>query len=123
VARPTGVPPTDERGQAAPLVVIVIAVLLAVVVGVARLGTAAAADAAAQAAADATALAAALDGQAAGEQVAAANHAAITTFRQDGVLVQVEVERAGRRAVATAERYLAVDDSLPDRAGVDGGPP
>ena len=121
--RTTGVPPTDERGQAAPLAVIVIAVLLAVVVGVARLGTTAAAGAAAQAAADATALAAALEGRAAGEEVAAANHAAITTFRQDGDLVQVEVERAGRRAVATAERYVAVNVTRPDTAGLAAGPP
>ena len=123
MARTTGASPTDERGQAAPLAVIVIAVLLAVVVGVARLGTAVSAGAAAQAAADATALAAALDGRAVGEQVAAANHAAITTFRQDGDLVQVEIERAGRRAVATAERYVAVDITLPDAAGDAAGPP
>lgn len=98
----------DERGQAAPLVVLVIAVLLALLVGLARLGTTVATDAAAQAAADATALAAALDGRSAGEQVAAANHAELTAFRQDGDLVQVEVERSGHRAVATAERYLSI---------------
>jgi hypothetical protein len=84
-------------------------VLLAVLVGVARLGAWAGAGAAAQAAADATALAAALDGRGAGEEVAAANRAQITRYRQGGDLVQVEVERSGRRAVATAERYPSTD--------------
>ena len=95
-----------ERGQVAPLMAIVIAVLLVVLVGLVRLGAAAAGGAAAQSAADAAALAAALSGRPAAERVADANGARLTMFRQSGELVQIEVERAGRRALATAERYL-----------------
>ena len=60
----------------------------------------------AQAAADAAALAGALDDARGAEEVAVANGARIVRFSRSGELVQVEVSRAGQRAVATAERYL-----------------
>jgi Flp pilus assembly protein TadG len=106
VMQPLPAPTSGDAGQVAPLMMIVVAVLLALLVGVVRLGADAAVGASAQSAADAAALAAALAGQTAAEEIAGMNGARVTTFRQRGDVVQVEVERSGRRAVATAERYL-----------------
>lgn len=91
-----------ERGQAVPLMALVVVVVAVVALGVARLGRAAGARASAQTAADASALAGALDGEPGAREVATANGGRLVAFRQVGADVVVTVEAGGARAQARA---------------------
>lgn len=97
-----------ERGQALPLVILVVVLCGAMVVGLGRLGQVAAARAQAQTAADGAALAGAAEGQAAAERVAQANEGRVVAYRARGREVEVEVvvgpARARARARAPAGR-------------------
>ena len=109
-----GVPssaPTDpgargrhDRGQATPLVALVVLVACGVVLLIAHLGRAADDRARAQAAADAAALAGAVDGEGAARSIAAANGAIVEVVRRDGddAWVRVRVGRATAEARARA---------------------
>ena len=98
----------NERGQALPITVLLVAFALVVAVGVARLSREVAARSAAQHAADAVALAGAVDGQSVATDVAVRNEARLLSFRQDGDVVVVEIARRGRRASASAELVVEV---------------
>ncbi len=95
---------TGERGQALPLVLVVVLLAVAAMVAVGALAQRAAADARARTAADAAALAGAAEGEATARSVAGDNGADVVAFDVAGPQVRVEVDIAGRRAVAAAER-------------------
>jgi hypothetical protein len=109
----------DDRGQALPLVVGVLAV---VAVLVAALGVAAghSIDAArARTAADAAALAGVEAGEAAAEALAHANGGVLVEFQTTDagdVVVRARVGRATASARATLDRVIAPDSNLPDRS-------
>jgi hypothetical protein len=92
-----------DRGQATPLLMVVIALTAVAAVALAELGGAAVAATRAQTAADAAALAGAAEGEAAARSVAAANGAELVAHRRDGAVVRVEVRLGGARATARAE--------------------
>lgn len=96
----------SSRGQATPLwaLVLVLAGLLLVPVGL--LIRAAVDRAEARSAADAAALAGALEGEPAARSVAAENGARLTSYAEQGDLVEVTVVVGDRRATARAERRL-----------------
>lgn len=97
-------PHRTERGQATPLlaVVLVLAGLLLVPAGL--LVRAAVERAEAQTAADAAALAGALQGEGAARQIAAHNGGELIAFTARGDVVEVTVVVGDRRATARAER-------------------
>ncbi len=97
-----------ERGQALPLValVLVLVLLLALVIG--AVGEATIDRARAQTAADAAALAGAAEGLDAARELARRNGARLVSF-DAGPPVEVVVEVDGRRAVARAEKRLEID--------------
>lgn len=94
---------STERGQALPLLAVVLALAAAVAVVVADLGLAAVQRARARTAADAAALAGAAAGEAEARAVAEDNGAELVAFAVDGDLVEVEVTLGDARAIATAE--------------------
>jgi len=91
-----------DRGQAVPVLIGVVAVLAAIALGIARFGADLGDAARARTAADAAALAGVEGGADGAALLAAANHASLVSFTQDGddVLVTVVVGRA--RATARA---------------------
>jgi hypothetical protein len=93
-----------ERGQATPLLLVVLLLSALCAAGVVRVGVAAAERASAQA--DATALAAGLGDRPAAEVVADANEAVVVAYDVDGNEVQVVIERRGRQATARARWNL-----------------
>jgi Transmembrane domain of unknown function (DUF3566)/Putative Flp pilus-assembly TadE/G-like len=95
----------EERGQAAPLLCVVIVLAGVVAVLLADLGGAAAARARAQTAADAAALAGAAAGRQAADEVAAANRARVVAFWVDGADTVVQVQAGAARATARARRF------------------
>jgi len=94
---------TGERGQAVPLVLMVLMFAVAVALGLLHVCRTVAERAAAGHAADAAALAGAVDGRAAAAAIAQANDAVLVAFRQEGDVVEVEVRRGGAQATARAE--------------------
>jgi hypothetical protein len=94
----------EERGQALPLVAVVVALTGLLVLGIGRLGAVVVARAEAQAAADATALAGAARGRGAADVVAASDRARIVGWAAAGREVEVVVEVRGQRARARARR-------------------
>jgi hypothetical protein len=94
----------DERGQAVPIVLGLMAVAVVVVLALLPLVEAARQRAAARSAADAAALAGAAEGEAAAREVAAANGAALVRWRAHGHDVWVEVALGDARAEAKARR-------------------
>ena len=94
------------HGQVAPLFAAAVVVAMLTMVGVVGRGVELAGRAAAQAAADAAALAGALEGPVAARRVAEANAAVVVSYEERALLVRVEVERAGERAVAVAESVV-----------------
>lgn len=101
-------PIPSERGQATPLIAIV---LLAAALALVPMGLVAKATierAEARTAADAAALAGALDGEDAARQLAEANGARLTAFVEHGDEIEVTVELGGRRATARAVRETIV---------------
>jgi uncharacterized protein YcbK (DUF882 family) len=95
--------PAHERGQALPLLAIVLVLAAAAAAAVGAVGVAATEDARAQTAADAAALAGAAGGPAAAQSVAAANGAEVVGYRDLGATVEVEVRYRRATAIATAE--------------------
>ena len=93
-----------QRGQALPLLTVVVALAALVVVGLGRLGAVVVARAEAQTAADAAALAGALHGRAAAERLAAANGGGLVAWAAAGPEVEVVAEVRGERARARARR-------------------
>jgi uncharacterized membrane protein len=93
-----------ERGQVAPLVVIVLLAALGAVVLLVQVGRVTVARSEAQTAADAAALAGALEGRDGADELARANGAVLVSFATDGAEVQVVVEHGDVRATARARR-------------------
>lgn len=96
---------TEERGQALPLVALVLVLVVVVSLLLAAIGDAVIDRSRAQTAADAAALAGAAEGRAAAERLATANGAILVSF-DPGPPVEVVVEIDGRRARARAEKRL-----------------
>jgi len=95
---------TRERGQATPIMAMVLVMAAAIALALIHLGTVAADSARAGTAADAAALAGAAEGRAAATTVATANHGRLVSFVEDGddVIVAVTVGRVTARARASA---------------------
>ena len=93
-----------DRGQAAPLVLAVLALAVVVLLALVPLAHGSAERARARAAADAAALAGAAEGEAAAREVAAANGATLETWWAAGPEVWVVVTLGDARAVAKARR-------------------
>ena len=91
-----------QRGQAFPLLVVVVALTAVVVIGLGRIGAVVVARAEAQTAADAAALAGAVQGRGAAEGLAAANGGRLVTWLDMGREVEVVAEVRGERARARA---------------------
>ena len=106
------VAPSRDRGQALPLVVLVLAFALTLGGVLAHVGGLIAAREQVGHAADGVALAGALGGEAAARAVAQANDVTLVSFRQDGDIVAVRVQGRGFTAGARAERVieLTADD-------------
>lgn len=97
-----------ERGQAVPIVLLVLVFACAVCLAVARLGSLLAQREHVRHAADAVALAGAIDGEDGARNIAAANGVTLVSFTADGDQVAV-VARAGRfSALARAERVIVL---------------
>jgi hypothetical protein len=94
----------DERGQAVPIVLGLMAVAVVVVLALLPLAEAAQQRAAARNAADAAALAGAAEGEAAAREVAEDNGAELVRWRADGLDVWVAVTLGDARAEAKARR-------------------
>jgi hypothetical protein len=92
----------DERGQATPLLAIVVVLVGLMAMALGRLGDSATDAARARTAADASALAGAADGEGAARELAAANGARMTRFVKVGDEVEVTVRYDGAEAVARA---------------------
>lgn len=92
------------EGQAAPLVLAVVALAVVVLLALVPLARGAQERAQARAAADAAALAGAAEGEATAREVAAANGAELTSWRAAGLDVWVEVRVGEARAHAKARR-------------------
>lgn len=94
----------DDRGQVAPLLVIVVLVVVGALIVLVHVGRIAVVRAQVQTAADAAALAGAAEGRPAAERLARDNGASLESFTVDGNEVQVVVERNEVRATARARR-------------------
>jgi hypothetical protein len=94
----------DERGQAVPLALAVVAVAVVVLLALVPLGEAATERAQARTAADAAALAGAAEGEDAARDVAEANGGELTSWRAEGRDVWVEVRVGAARAAAKTRR-------------------
>lgn len=94
----------EQRGQATPLVALVVLAVGGLVFGVARFGATTTHAAQAQAAADAAALGGAVDGRDAAESLAAANGGEVATYEEQGADVQVRVRVGDTWSVARARR-------------------
>lgn len=108
---------SPERGQAMPLLLIVLFLVVLAAVVVAEVGAATIERQEAQVAADAAALAGAAHGRSAAHDAAEANGARITAYHDLGAVVQLTVRF--RRASATAAAEAAVVAEGPgDREGL-----
>jgi hypothetical protein len=92
-----------ERGQATPLLVTVVALVVVVALGVVRVATVVSDRARAHTTADAAALAGAVEGRPAAADVAAANGGTLVTFAQAGGQVEVRVRVGAAEAISRAE--------------------
>ena len=95
----------SERGQALPLLLIVIAVTIVGLMVVVRTGRAADDAARARTAADAAALAGAAEGRSAAQRVALANGGVVVSYTAFGEEVEVVVRVGVATARARAERF------------------
>lgn len=95
-----------ERGQATPLLAIVLVLAALLLVPTGLLLRAAIERAEARSAADAAALAGAAAGEDEARAVAAANDATLVDYRSIGDVVEVTVVVGDRRATARAERWV-----------------
>ena len=94
----------EQRGQALPLLAVVVALAALIVLGLGRLGAVVVARAEAQTAADAAALAGARLGRSVAEELAAANGGSLVSFAAAGREVEVVAEVRGEQARARARR-------------------
>ena len=92
----------DDRGQATPLALAMLAIVVAALVGLVPAGLALADRARVRTAADAAALAGAADGEQAARDLAADNGGELVDFRRDGDEVVVRVRRGAVDAYARA---------------------
>ena len=93
-----------QRGQALPLMAVVVALAALVVLGLGRLGAVVVARAEAQTAADAAALSGAIHGRASAEALAGANGGRLVSWVAAGAEVEVVADVRGERARARARR-------------------
>lgn len=93
-----------QRGQALPLMAVVVALAALVVLGLGRVGSVVVARAQAQTAADAAALAGAVQGRAAAEGLAVANGGRLVSWAAVDREVEVVADVRGERARARARR-------------------
>jgi hypothetical protein len=115
-----------DRGQATPLAVAMMAIVLVAMAGLVPVGRVLAERAAARTAADAAALAGAVEGEEAARTLAERNGASLLAFQRDGDEVVVRVRVGGAdayaRARATGARSVAGGTAPPagggDRAGL-----
>ncbi len=109
---------SNGRGQATPLVAVVLLLAALLLVPMGLLARAVIERAEAQSAADAAALAGAAarpgEGEADARSIAAANGARVVAYRSDGGTVEVTVVVGNRRATARAERREVI---VPPRRG------
>lgn len=101
---------TRERGQAVPLVLAVVAIVVLMGAGLATLGRRAVDAAVARTAADAAALAGAQVGEGEARAVAEANGAEVLSVERDGLDTVVTVRVGDHTAIARARRELAAVD-------------
>ena len=94
----------DQRGQATPLLALVVVAIGGLTLGLARFGVTTTHAARSQAAADAAALAGAAEDRSAADVVAAANGAEVLSFEVDGRDVEVRARVGDTWAVARARR-------------------
>ena len=94
----------SDSGQAAPLVMGVVALAVVVLLALVPVARAAQQRAAARTAADAAALTGAAEGEVAAREVAAANGAELVSWRSEGLDVWVVVVLGDARAEAKARR-------------------
>ena len=92
-----------ERGQAVPLIVMVLAAIAVAVVGTAQVGGRVVDRARAQTAADAAALAGVTGGRIAADELARRNGGSVVDFHSSGQRVQVRVRVGAVLASASAE--------------------
>lgn len=93
----------EERGQATPLLIAVVGLIVVVFCLVAKVGSAVVGTSAVQTAADAAALAGATSGKAAAIKTAEANGARLQYYLEQGETVLVEVKSGDFKATAKAE--------------------
>ena len=93
-----------QRGQALPLLAVVVALAALIVLGLGRLGAVVVARAEAQTAADAAALVGARHGRPVAEALAAANGGRLVSWAAAGREVEVVAEVRGEQARARARR-------------------
>ena len=110
---------TGERGQAAPLMLVVVVVAGLLVIGIGRLGGAVIERARAQTAADAAALAGAAEGRVGAERLARANGGRLVSFAvgvavtpASGTDIEVVVVVGGAQATARARRTGGPPDAF-----------
>lgn len=94
--------PADDRGQATPLALAMVVIVLAALIGLVPVGRVLADRAHARTAADAAALAGAVDGEEAARTLAESNGADLLSFEQRGSEVVVRVQVGGADAYARA---------------------
>jgi len=94
----------EQRGQALPLLAVVVALTALIVLGLGRLGAVVVARAEAQTAADAAALVGARHGRPVAETLAAANGGRLVSWAAAGREVEVVAEVRGEQARARARR-------------------
>jgi hypothetical protein len=102
--------PSGEGGQAAPLVLAVIALAVVVLLALVPVVHGTTDRAHARAAADAAALAGAAEGEEAAREVAEANGATLVAWQAAGADVWVAVEVGDARAVAKARRSWTIPE-------------
>ncbi len=111
MGRPRGA--WDDRGQAIPLLAVVLVVVFVVLLGVVRVSAVVADRGRARAAADAAALAGVREGRAGAERLAAANDAIVVSFVARGPTVEVRVRAGDAEASARASSEVTGGDGAP----------
>lgn len=91
-----------ERGQAVPMMLVVLTLLVGLVLAVAKAGELVTDASGAQNTADAVALAGVSGGKDGAEMIARENEARLVSFQAEDGEVQVTVEKKGKRATARA---------------------
>jgi hypothetical protein len=101
-----------ERGQAVPLLVLLVTVVAAALVALGAMGRLLIDRASAHAAADAAALAAVHGGRSEADAIARANHGVLVAFREGNGWVEVRV-RVGRASASARAAGMVVNRQTP----------